>query len=68
MALPMRFAAWALLCAAPICANSFEYRLLATTKTSTMEKEMNEAAAAGYVYSGVMGGESGLAAEKLLLS
>ena len=34
------------------------YKLLATAKTSTMEKEMNEAADAGYSYRGVMGGES----------
>jgi hypothetical protein len=35
-----------------------EYRLLATSKTSSMEKEMNEAAAAGYTFSSVMGGET----------
>ena len=34
--------------------------LLATSKTSTMEKEMNAAAEAGYVYSAVMGGETAL--------
>jgi L-serine dehydratase len=33
----------------------YDYRLLATTRTSTMEKEMNEAADAGYVFGGVMG-------------
>ncbi|MBL8210999.1 MAG: hypothetical protein JNK87_09825 [Bryobacterales bacterium] len=36
----------------------FDYRVLATSKTSTMEKEMNEAAAAGFVFSSVMGGET----------
>jgi hypothetical protein len=30
----------------------FSYRLLATTRTSTMEKELKEAAEAGYVYKG----------------
>ncbi len=35
-----------------------EYRLLATSKTSTMEKEMNDAASAGYVFNAVMGGET----------
>jgi len=44
-----------------LCANaadpSFEYRVLATSKTSTMEKELNEAAAAGYRFSRVMGGK-----------
>jgi hypothetical protein len=33
-----------------------EYKLLATTKTSTMQKELNEAAAEGYCFEGVMGG------------
>ena len=36
----------------------FEYRVLATTKTSTMQKEMNEASGAGFRFSGVMGGET----------
>lgn len=35
---------------------AFEYRMLATSKTSTMEKELNEAAASGYRFSRVMGG------------
>lgn len=35
-----------------------EYRILATSKTSTMEKEMNAAAEAGYVFAAVMGGET----------
>jgi hypothetical protein len=35
-----------------------EYKLLATNKTSTMQKEMNEAAAAGFRFGGVMGGET----------
>lgn len=35
-----------------------EYRVLATSKTSTMEKEMNAAAEAGYVFAAVMGGET----------
>lgn len=35
-----------------------EYQLLATNKTSTMEKEMNEAAAKGFRFGGVMGGET----------
>jgi hypothetical protein len=35
-----------------------EYRVLATSKTSTLEKEMNEAADAGYVFAAVMGGET----------
>ena len=35
-----------------------EYRVLATSKTSTMEKEMNAAAEAGFVFGAVMGGET----------
>ena len=35
-----------------------EYRVLATSKTSTMEKEMNAAAEAGYAFAAVMGGET----------
>jgi hypothetical protein len=34
------------------------YRLLATNKTSTMTKELNEAAASGFRLEGAMGGES----------
>jgi hypothetical protein len=36
---------------------TFDHRLLATNKTSTMEKELNEAAEAGFRYQAVMGGE-----------
>jgi hypothetical protein len=35
-----------------------EYRVLATTKTSTMEKELNEAAEAGFRFQVFMGGET----------
>jgi len=37
-------------------AGKIEYRLLATSKTSSMQKEMSEAAAEGYRLVGVMGG------------
>jgi len=37
---------------------TFEYRLPATTRTSTLEREMNEAAEEGYRFQGVMGGET----------
>jgi hypothetical protein len=39
-------------------AQPFEYKVLATSKTSTMEKELNEAAEVGYTFAGVMGGET----------
>ena len=37
---------------------AYDYRLLATSKTSTMEKELNEAGDAGYQMKTVMGGET----------
>ncbi|MCS7026959.1 MAG: hypothetical protein NZV14_19355 [Bryobacteraceae bacterium] len=39
-------------------AQTYDYKVLATTKTSTMERELNEAAQAGYVFAAVMGGET----------
>jgi hypothetical protein len=39
-------------------AQAVGYRLLATAKTSTMQKEMNEAADAGFRFGGVMGGDT----------
>ncbi len=36
---------------------SFDYQLLATNRISTMEKEMNQAAASGFRYSQVVGGD-----------
>lgn len=48
-------------------APKFDYRVLATTKTSTMEKELNEAAEAGFVFRGVMGGESAFGGKEVLV-
>ncbi len=39
-------------------ATPVEYRVLSTTRTSTMEKEMNQAADAGFRFQAVMGGET----------
>jgi len=36
----------------------YEYRVLATSKTSTMEKELNDAAEQGFRFQAVMGGET----------
>ncbi|HXE74053.1 MAG TPA: hypothetical protein VNN18_00255 [Candidatus Xenobia bacterium] len=36
----------------------YEYKLLATNKTSTMQKELNEAATEGYRFEDVMGGST----------
>lgn len=38
--------------------SGIEYRVLATSKTSSMEKELNEAAEAGFRFQTVMGGET----------
>ena len=38
--------------------DQYQYKLLATNKTGTMQKEMNQAAEAGFRFSGVMGGET----------
>lgn len=45
----------------------FEYRLLATNKTSTMQKEMNHAADAGFRYGGVMGGETAFGGSEVVV-
>ena len=42
----------------PAIAQGVEYKVVATNKTSTMQKEMTEAAEAGYRFVGVMGGET----------
>ena len=39
-------------------ADSYDYRVLATTKTSTMQKELNEAADEGFRIEKAMGGET----------
>ena len=44
-----------------------EYRLLATNKTSTMQKEMNQAAEAGYRFGGVMGGETSFGGSEVVV-
>ncbi len=49
-----------LTCSTPIFPQDlrYDYRVLATSRTSTMEKEMNEAADAGFVFAATMGGET----------
>ncbi len=59
----------ALACAGFLAAadgTGYDYRLLATSKTSTMEKELNEAANAGYSFSAVMGGQTGMAGKEVV--
>ena len=47
---------------------SCDYRILATNKTSTMEKEMNEAADAGFVFAAVMGGETSFGGNEVVVA
>ncbi len=44
-----------------------DYRVLATNKTSTMQKEMNEAADAGYSLTSLMGGESAFGGNQVVV-
>lgn len=54
--------------ASPVAADDAaqEYRLLATNKTSTMQKEMNEAADAGFRFAAVMGGETAIGGNEVV--
>jgi len=45
-----------------------EYRVLATSRTSTMEKELNQAAAAGYRFSKAMGGKSANGGQEVIVA
>jgi hypothetical protein len=45
----------------------FDHKVLATTKTSTMEKELNEAAAAGFEFAAVMGGETAVGGSEVVV-
>ncbi len=46
---------------------AIDYRLLATSRTSTMEKEMNEAAEAGFRVKALMGGETAFGGEEAIV-
>ena len=45
----------------------YDFRILSTNKTSTMEKEMNAAAEAGYVFQSVMGGETAFGGKEVVV-
>jgi hypothetical protein len=62
----LRLFAATLLTASLWAADVYEYRVLATTKTSTMEKEMNEAADAGFEFSHVMGGDTAMSGKEVV--
>lgn len=44
-----------------------DYRVLATTKTSTMEREMNQAAEEGYRFAAVMGGDTSVGGHEVVV-
>jgi hypothetical protein len=48
-------------------ANQVNYKLLATNKTSTMQKEMNEAADGGFRFGGVMGGSTAFGGSEVVV-
>lgn len=48
-------------------ADAVEYVMLATTKTSTMEKELNANAEAGFRFAGVMGGETAFGGSQVVV-
>ncbi len=45
----------------------FDFKLLATSRTSTMEKEMNQASALGFRLAAVMGGETSLGGSEVVV-
>ncbi len=72
----MKFLALALasalvvLCVSPSVSQAQDvtsYRVLATNKTSTMQKEMQEAAAAGFRFAAVMGGETSFGGNEVVV-
>lgn len=48
-------------------AQQTDFKVLATSKTSTMQKEMNEAAKLGFKYEGVMGGETSFGGDEAVV-
>jgi hypothetical protein len=60
-----------ILCSLPLAAQEtalhYDYRVLATSLTGTMEKEMNQAANAGFVFGGVMGGQTAFGGKEALV-
>ena len=53
--------------AAPTVAQDRTYKVLATGKTSTMQKEMQEAGAAGFRFIAVMGGETAIGGKEVVV-
>lgn len=63
----LAFAALSLMYGSPAIAQDGQYRVLATNKTSTMQKEMQDAAAAGYRFVSVMGGETSFGGKEVVV-
>ena len=57
----------ALLSSSVALAQDDSYRVLATSKTSTMEKEMNQAGTDGYKFVAVMGGETAIGGKEVVV-
>jgi hypothetical protein len=61
------FAATWLVLTAVVNAEPIQYRVLATSKTSTMEQELNGAAEAGFRFRAVMGGETAFGGNEVVV-
>jgi hypothetical protein len=64
------FLVCAVLCAvasSTFAQESIEYRVAATNRTSTMQKEMQEAGSAGFRFAGVMGGETAFGGKEVVV-
>jgi hypothetical protein len=48
-------------------ADAIDYRVLATLRTGTMEKELNQAADAGFRFQAVMGGETAVGGKEVIV-
>lgn len=57
----------ALSAASAFAQDTSDYRVLATNKTSTMQKEMNAAGDAGFRFGGVMGGETSFGGSEVVV-
>lgn len=57
---------WLVMPVAASAQGPLEYRLLATNKTSTMQKEMNEAAESGFRFAGAMGGDTAIGGSEVV--
>ena len=53
--------------ASPVAGQDRSYKVLATSKTSTMQKEMQEAGDAGYRFVAVMGGETAVGGKEVVV-